>query len=220
MNFDFPGSEKFTRRHKELESLYEHFSIADLDTILVLAKHLSRDHSSIFDHLESFEHQSPSTIVDAKTEPPKKRELGIPFPTNDGAVQDLKECVMDSAFMTWYLEKKWNYDLDAEWERFALWHQEKQYRFKGKNLRKSARLAFQKWLSTPYKKQEMTPKKRRELLYGKQSEAPKNVKIALKLRAEAIKLSTSISGGRHWMEIWKEKLGYEGILLADVKDWL
>jgi hypothetical protein len=207
MGLNFQGAERFTKRHKELESLYDNLSIADLDVILKIARHLAREHAGPFETHEPLNHRTLAEFSGADDGgiPARKSTPGLPFPDDDDMLEKYKAQILDDSFMKWFDNRGMNYDVDHEWERFCLHGRETGRRFKGKALGASMRLAFQRWLLTPYKKKELSAHEMRQ----KRAESDSRASRSQELKEQAMKASKATGGKKHWFEI------YRGLLKND-----
>lgn len=218
MKLDFPGAEKFEVRHKELAALSHDLSIDDLDALIALARHYTSTHENpLLDAALKPEIHDPPDHLPSKTTKPKK-ERGALFPDNPEDMLALREQIITDEFMAWYTAKGWNYDLDAEWERFTLHAQEKHRRFNSFNLARSCRMAFQSWLRSPYAHVELSGHVNKEKPTHVDPQRNQAVLRARELKAEALRVG--LTSEHHWMMLFRGLLTSENIDYESVKNYL
>jgi hypothetical protein len=159
----------------------------------------------------------PGTTHNALQTTPKKerKRPGVVFPDTQEEVDKLKVSVFDDGFWKWYNAKRYNFDVEAEWERFSLHGLSgERKKFKGNDLEKSTRLAFMKWLMTPYAKTEL--KRSNTVKSANKLSGPiaAKVKIAQGLKEKAMKESQAED--KHWYKLWSGYLDSAGISVFEV----
>jgi len=203
----------------EMMGHLDNLPFQDIYVVLTFCRYLveSTHENPLFDPVGLALPSVAPELVEVKKLAAKPRETGTPFPEDVDTIEALRaETFEDKSFIDWLKKKGTPWNVEEEWERFVLHAVLNKRRFKGKELRRSTRIAFMAWLSTPFKSHMLSDLEQKKKAIEDDPELGQHIIRAKELYRQAA--SVSRTSGKHVLLVFRGLCETEGIEFTKVKD--